>query len=380
MADQLTAMILGAGFASQGHTIALRAAGVDVIGMASRTDDVCRKVAAEFEIPEAGTDWRTMLQRLKPDIVAVGTPGGVHRDMCGAALESGCHVLCDKPLATTASDAKELYELARDNNLKTGYAASYRYQPQTLYARELVASGILGNVCEAEFVSHYHWPSLMPYGWPHQLENGGGRLNNNFTHKMAIAQNILGGEVFSAMGECRNDLKRVPIAQKIHDFRDYFTQALTPEEAADCDWADVTSDWSYTVLARIGNANKPAEDAVTVTFRHSGLRFGKNADYVAIYGDKGTLHIEEAYTQGPMYLRTDGEDWEELTIPQHIFEQLPDDDDPTQRNWSQLAIDLVDDIQGTRSSNYLTFRDGWIYQEIIDIVRAGGCWNSIAQQ
>lgn len=378
MPEQLTAVILGAGFAAQGHTIALKAAGVDVVGMASRTEDICRKVATEFEIPESGTDWRDMLQRVKADIVAVGTPGGVHREMCGAALETGCHVLCDKPLATTASDARELYELARENNLKTAYAASYRYQPQTLYARKLVGEGVLGNVYEAEFVSHYHWPSLMPYGWPHQLENGGGRLNNNFTHKLAIAQNMLGGEVLSAMGECRNDLKRVPKSEKIHDFREYFKQALTPEEAEKCDWADVTSDWSYTVLARIGESAKPLDDAVTATFRHSGLRFGKNTDYVAIYGDKGTLHIEEAYTQGPMHLRTSGEDWEELTIPQHIFDSLPNEDDPTQRNWTQLAIDLVTDIRGEGTPDYLTFRDGWIYQEIIDIVRAGGSWTPIS--
>jgi predicted dehydrogenase len=285
--------------------------------------------------------------------------------------------LCDKPLATTAADARDIYRRTKETGLKTAYAASYRYQPQTLYAREMVAAGTLGRVFEAEFVSHYHWPSLMPFGWPHRLEEGGGRLNNNFTHKLAIAQNILDGDVLAAMGECRNDLKRVPIAGKVHDFREYFTQALTPDEAAKCDWGDVTSDWAYTVLVRIGRGTQPLEEAVTATFRHSGLRFGRNTDYVAVYGEKGTLHIEQAYTQGPMFLSTDGKDWEELTIPQRVFDSLPDDADPTQRNWTQLARDLVADIRGEEQRNYLTFRDGWIYQEVIDLVRSGSNWTEI---
>ena len=376
MTEKLTALILGAGFAAEGHTVALKDAGVDVVAIASRTESSLQAAAEKLEIPRWDTDWRSLLADVAPDIVAVGTPGGVHHETISEALRAGCHVLCDKPLATTATDAKELYELARENGLKTAYAASYRYQPQTLYARELVCSGRLGTVFEAEFVSHYHWPARMPYGWPHRLEDGGGRLNNNFTHKLAIAQNILGGEVLAATGECRNDLKRVPIAGKVHDFREYFTRALSEEAAAECEWAEVTSDWAYTVLARLGDRDGSG-DPVSVTFRHSGLRFGRHTDYVAIYGEKGTLHIEEAYTQGPMFLGTDPETWEELEIPDHIFAALPDDDDPTQRNWTQLARDLVDDIQGVETRDYQTFRDGWIFQEVIDLVRAGAGWTEL---
>ena len=379
MADELRAMILGAGFAAQGHTAALKEAGVQVVAMASRTEEVCRQVADSLEIPTCGNDWRQMLTEVRPDIVAVGTPGGTHHEMISTALEAGCHVLSDKPLATTAADARNLYRIAKQTGLKTAYAASYRYQPQTLYAREIVAAGTLGEVYEAEFVSHYHWPSRMPFGWPHRLEDGGGRLNNNFTHKLAIAQHILGGEVLAAMGEARHDLKQVPVAKKVHDFRDYFKQALSPEEADQCEWADVTSDWGYTVLTRIGSRDKPRDEAVTATFRHSGLRFGKNPDYVAVYGEAGTLHIEEAYTQGPMFLRIEGsDDWEELTIPQMIFDRLSDEDDPTQRNWNQLALDFVADIRGEGTPDYLTFRDGWIYQEVIDLIRSGSAWTPIA--
>ena len=78
MTTPLRALILGSGYAGEGHTLALRRAGVDVIAMAGRTESAVQAAAARLEIPNAGTDWRQMIDELKPEIVAVGTPGGAH--------------------------------------------------------------------------------------------------------------------------------------------------------------------------------------------------------------------------------------------------------------------------------------------------------------
>ncbi|MBT3603630.1 MAG: Gfo/Idh/MocA family oxidoreductase, partial [Candidatus Latescibacteria bacterium] len=141
----LRALILGSGFAGQGHAMALRDNGVEIVGMASRTQTVVEQIASDMDIPHATTDWQQALIDLKPDIVAVGTPGGAHVAPVLAALDQGCHVLCDKPLATSATDAKRMYNKARDNGVKTAYAASFRYQPHALLAKELVAQGVLGE-------------------------------------------------------------------------------------------------------------------------------------------------------------------------------------------------------------------------------------------
>jgi predicted dehydrogenase len=374
MPDSLRALIFGAGYAGQGHAEALRLAGVEIAGMASRTADVGAKIAADLEIPRYSSDWRGLLAELKPEIVAVGTPGGTHLEMISAALEAGCHVLADKPLATTAAESRTLYELAECKGVKTAYAASFWYQPQALYARLLVEEGLLGKVFEIEGVSHFNWPPLMPFGWPHRLEMGGGRLNNNFPHKLAIAQNILQGDVLAVMGESRNDLKRVPVGQPVHDFRDFAKQAMTAEEAATLKWAEVNSDWSYTALLRIGDPTKSLDEAVSVTFRHSALRLGRFSDYMAVYGERGTLHVTGTFMQGPMYLKTDGSTWEELALPLEIVDALPEETDHTQRNWNQLAREFVADIQGQPHPRYLTFRDGWIYQEAIDTIRSNKSW------
>jgi predicted dehydrogenase len=252
MGKRLRAVIMGAGFAGQGHTLALRDCGVEIVAMTGRTRAVVEKVARDMGIPIASVDWRATLAETHPDIVAVGTPGGTHFEMVGAALDLKCHVFLDKPQATTAAEAKQLYLQAGAAGVKTAYAASFRYQPAVLFAKELVASGAIGALYEVECVSHYNWPKLTSFGWPHRLATGGGRLNNNFVHKLAIVLNVAGGTVLAAMGETRNDLGRVPVGPPVHDFRQFTTMTLTAEKAARCEWRDVDSDWSYTVLARLG--------------------------------------------------------------------------------------------------------------------------------
>ena len=158
----------------RGNALTVRQSGVEIAGMASRTAEVGAKIAATLQIPRYSADWRGLLEELKPDIVAVGTPGGTHREMIKVALESGCHILADKPLATTAAEARLLFDLSSAKRVKTAYAASYWYQPQAIYARELVQSGVLGRVFEVEGVSHFNWPPLMPFGWPHRNSKSGG--------------------------------------------------------------------------------------------------------------------------------------------------------------------------------------------------------------
>jgi predicted dehydrogenase len=100
---------------------------------------------------------------------------------------------------------------------------------------------------------------------------------------------------------------------------------------------------------------------------------------MALYGTKGTLHVDGTYMQGPMYLKTDGPTWEELAIPLEIRDALPEETDHTQRNWNQLAREFVADIQGRPHPRYLTFHDGWIYQEAIDTIRSNKSWAAVPQ-
>lgn len=69
--------------------------------------------------------------------------------------------------------------------------SSFRYKAQVRLAAELVAAGEIGRVLEIECVSHYDLNVLIPHSWSHLLAEGGGRLNNNLTHKLCkrLSQN-----------------------------------------------------------------------------------------------------------------------------------------------------------------------------------------------
>ena len=379
MPETLRALVLGSGFAGQGHTDALRDAGVEVVGMASRTKEVVERIAAEMSIPYATTDWNQALEDLKPDIVAVGTPGGAHLEPVSAAIDRGCHVYCDKPLTTAAPDAKKLYLQAKDAGVKTAFAASFRYQPYVLLAKSLIAEGKIGDPLEIEFISHPNLNPLIPFGWSHRIDLGGGRLGNNFSHKLSIALHATNGTLLDARGQARYDMKKAPIVEGVHDFRERGNFAPDPSAAQGLEWESVDSEWSYTVMARIapsGDQSKP----VSVLFKHGGLQPRFDDDYVAFYGMDAAIHISGVYAQGPFHLCQRNGKWEELSIPKSITDELPNIQSDSVRNWAQLAREFVADIQGKGYSGYQTFKDGWIFQEVFDAVRAETEWTAIPQE
>lgn len=383
----LRAVVVGAGSAGEGHSLALRNAGVEIVAIVSRTAETVQRVAATLGIPVASTDWRASLRDLRPDIVAVATPGDSHVDIIEQALAQGCHLFVDKPVAPTATEARKLWRAAQAAGVRTAYAATSNYQPSALLARKLVSEGAIGTLLEAEFVSHYHWPALLPLGWPHHLAEGGGRLNNNFTHKLAIAESVCNGITLAVAGETRNDLKRAPVAPFPHDFRTWTGSPVTAEQAAGGSWGAVDSDWSYTVLARIGPPGSDPEAGVSATFRHSCLRRAMARDYVAFYGSIGTIHIEQAYCQGALHLWREGEaDFQIVPPDAGLLATLPTVEAlphwpagwiVPQRAWSALARDFVANINAAPHSRYFTLADGWRHQEAIDAVRASAGWTRL---
>ncbi|GAB4262924.1 MAG: hypothetical protein Kow0080_00730 [Candidatus Promineifilaceae bacterium] len=368
----LTALIHGSGYAGQGHAQALRDAGVKVVGMVSRTPEVVAQVAAKMGIPYAGTDWPQALADLQPDVVAIGTPGGAHFEPIMAALAQGCHVYCDKPLAATAVHAKTLYQKSAAAGVKTAYAASYRYMPHVLHAKELVASGTIGEPLEVECISHFNLNPLIPFGWSHRLDQGGGRLNNNFTHKLSIVEHVLGGQITQASGTTRSDMGQAPIVPGIHHFRERHHFAPASADDPTLQWAESDAEWSYTVLAKI--KTNQAGQPVSALFRHMALQPRFQPDYIAFYGSEAAIYIEGHYGQGPLYIHPRRGQWQKRDLPGHIAAAQPDIADDTQRNWTILAQEFVADIRGEGSSGYQTFKDGWIYQEVVEAVRQGNRW------
>jgi len=369
-------MIHGTGFAGQGHTDAFRMAGAEVVAMIGRTSSVVNDVAEKMGIPYAGTDWAQALTDCQPDIVSVATPGGAHFEPIKQAIEHGCHVFCDKPLTQSGESAKELYKLAEKKGVKTAFAASFRYMPEIMHAKKLVAAGAIGEPLEVECISHFNLERDIPFGWSHRKEDGGGRLNNNFTHKLSIVTSVVGEKILSISGEVRDDLGKAPIVDGVHNFKT--RREHIPENLDDpsLEWGESNVEWTYTVMAQLESeyASKP----VSVLFKHGGLSPRFNDDHIVFYGSKGAIYIKGHYGSGPLYLYGEDKSWNEISLPAEIAADVPDINGDTERNWFYLIRELLKDINGEVVSPYQTFKEGSQYQELIDIIRENGSWIDVS--
>lgn len=308
--------------------------------------------------------------------MSIATPGGAHFEPIQQAIEFGCHVFSDKPLTESGETAEKLYKLAIENGVKTAFAASFRYMPEVIHAKRLVALGVIGEPLEVECISHFNLERNIPFGWSHRKEDGGGRLNNNFTHKLSIVTSIIGEEVLSIMGEVRDDLGRAPIVDGVHNFktrRDFIPENLDDPSLK---WGESNVEWSYTVLAQL--KSKFAEKPVSVLFKHSGLHPRFNEDHVVIYGSKGALYIKGHYANGPMYRYDELNEWTEVVLPEDIAKNVPNVDGDTEKNWRYLIKELVNDIKGEEVAPYQTFREGCQYQKLIDLIRKNDNWVDVS--
>ncbi len=376
MSKKLRVLVHGTGFAGQGHTEAFRYAGAEVVGIVGRTESVVEDVASKMAIPYRGTHWQKALETCRPDIVSIGTPGGAHVEPIKQAIAQGCHVFCDKPLTQSGATAKELYELAVAKGVKTAFAASFRYMPHVIHARQLVADGAIGEPLEVECISHFNLERDIPFGWSHRKEDGGGRLNNNFTHKLSIVTSVLGDKVLSIMADLRDDLGKAPIVDGVHNFKTRREHIPDNLDDPSLKWGESNVEWTYTIMAKLQSdyASKP----VSVLFKHGGLHPRFNEDHIVFYGSRGAIYIKVRYGSGPLNHYAAQKQWQEIDLPAAIAADVPAVDGDTERNWRYLIRKLVQDIEGQPVAPYQTFKEGSQYQQLIDIIRENGNWIDVS--
>lgn len=103
------------------------------------------EVASKFEIGAVADDWQAVIGRRDLDVIDVVTPSATHHELAVAALESGKHVLCEKPVAYDFRDTLRAAALAREAGLLTKLGFTFRYTPGVQYAKSLIDEGFVGE-------------------------------------------------------------------------------------------------------------------------------------------------------------------------------------------------------------------------------------------
>lgn len=382
---KLKAVVIGAGWSAEGHTKAFQHYGVEVLAICARKPDIVQKVASGLGVPEASTDWRKSLLKHKPDIVAVTTPAILRTEVIALAVELGCHIISEKPLALTAAEAGHIYSLIKDTGLKHAFAATHLYDPSVAYTRELLTQQqIVGKLTAVDIGYSRRIPNntssntVKPWNWMSSLAHGGGALNNGLTHRLGMLERMTGMKIVSAVGEAKTAIRKAPVVPEIRDFRVWRSREITTEEAAKLEWRVCDAEWDYSAFFKLGSSEpSDTEDSILVTMRtHPGVptRSPKGGWY--FYGTHGTLVGRGGHILSPLTKHV-GEASEELSVPQALTDDLPRIGDDIQNKWVALVRDFLADIEDRPHEPYLTFQDGWRYQIAIDAIRASKGWTQI---
>lgn len=131
--------IIGMGFIGGVHAAAVRAAGGTLAAVADSGPGRVAALAAEFGAERGFASASELIESPDVDVVHVCTPNHLHTELATMALRAGKHVICEKPLATTAADAQGLTDLAQEVGVVTAVPFAYRYYPTVREARARVA-------------------------------------------------------------------------------------------------------------------------------------------------------------------------------------------------------------------------------------------------
>ncbi|MEV8593462.1 Gfo/Idh/MocA family protein [Streptomyces sp. NPDC052013] len=181
----LDVAVIGAGFIARTHVPAWIALGARI--RVYSTDGRAALLAEEFGLTEAASleealDWAA--------VVDICTPTTTHHDIALAAFEAGADVLCEKPLALTPQDAREMAGAARAAGRRLYPAHVVRFFPAYVRLRDAVTSGALGHVTVARFTRTGRYPVWSP--WFADPALSGGIVTDQMLHDMDIARWLFG--------------------------------------------------------------------------------------------------------------------------------------------------------------------------------------------
>jgi predicted dehydrogenase len=208
---ELRVVLLGTSFARRVQAVAFgRHPGFRIAGIAGSDPDRTAAAAAELGVPEHSTDWRALLERVRPDLASVVTPVDLHHPMMLAALACGAHVLCEKPTALHRLQAAEMRDRARALGKVAAINHEFRFFPARRLALDLVRRGAIGEPYRGEILGRYAlWPRPESRGmtWLSDRARGGGILGALGSHH-TDALRLFFGEPRTVLASVRVDQPR----------------------------------------------------------------------------------------------------------------------------------------------------------------------------
>lgn len=165
-----------------------------------------------FPEAEVDTDVNRLLAKTRPDFAAVCTPNHVHCRLVKAALAAGCHVMCEKPMAMTLAEAQDMEKARIKAGRRGAINFSYRNVTTFRFAREVIASGELGEIHRVNVRYLQSFLLAAPhYVWRNDIRKAGfGAMGDLGVHMLDGASYVTGLEPARIIGSMQTLIPSKP--------------------------------------------------------------------------------------------------------------------------------------------------------------------------
>jgi len=378
--------IVGAGFVGPHHVDAVRRLGfVDVVAVAGSNDDSGRRKASILGARRGYGSYQALVDDPEVQVVHVATPNYLHYEVACAALAKGKHVVSDKPLATTAAEAKRLVDALERSGLVGAVTFNYRGNPLVQQARHAVAQGEIGR---PTFLHGYYLQDWLlhdtDYSWRLDPDQGGASsaLGDIGSHWCDLAQHVSGATITHVLGDIATI---IPRRKKPRGSREAFqtTRAQDDTEIVDIRVEDLAS-----VLLRFDNGAKGAFSVGQVCPGH------KNDLVLEICGSRSSLRWRQEH-QNELWIghreRANEVLQKDPSLLNPVVRHYAHLPGGHQEAWADAFYNVMRDIYGhilsraappaTVPPSFATFHDAYrancIVEAILRSARDGGVWTAV---
>ncbi len=288
------------------------------------------------------TRWEDIISRDDVHAVIIATPNCLHPPIAIAAAQSGKHVLCEKPLALNAADARAMADAAERAGVRHMTAFTYRFVPAIRYLRHLVSRGDLGEPYHYRSCRLQDW-GTRNLGWRQKRQlAGSGELGDMLSHRIDFALQLVG------------PMKRLVAHLK----------TLTPvRDGAPND----TDDWVALLAEFASGATGVLESSKLASGRNESWR---SLDYVEINGSEGSFEFTTGKWNELRAGRRGGPGLAPLAVPREFWvwpgsPRDPSVGDPLVTFRYDQAVEFINAIREQRPCA-VTFHDGARTQAVMD--------------
>ncbi len=196
--------LIGCGRISPNHIAAAKSNGLEIVGVCDIDEQMLHDRVAQFEMQEVHqyNDYKVMLAKEKPELVAIATESGKHAMIALDCINAGCNVIIEKPIALSLKDADRIIEAGKQAGVVVCANHQNRFNKSVQKIREAIEKGRFGKMFygTAHIRWHRDWEYYSRAKWRGTWEQDGGALMNQCIHNIDLLRWMMGNEIESVVG------------------------------------------------------------------------------------------------------------------------------------------------------------------------------------